>query len=268
MILYKYLSESAGLKVLENNSIGFTQPICFNDPFETQAGYPAQGENPIELMYNEIRSWAKRSTWSENSGVLCFSRNPLNPLMWAHYGDKHRGLVIGIDVEKSGFADEATCLIPAQFGCIIYTQTRPTSEFIGDSFGDPISVGHTQHYPRGHEEKMSRLFLQKPMCWAYEEEVRVVKCISEIDKNGDSPSGRFDVIDIGGRKLFLYKLPSGSIKEIYLGVLHPAYGSSVQLRGYISKLRNIQPIVKIRSCCLAKDTWDIELFDSENAANK
>ena len=262
MILYKYLCKSAGVKVLEYNSIGFTQPISFNDPFETQAGYPAQGENPLEVIFHEIRSSGKRLIWSENSGVLCLTRNPLNPLMWAHYGDKHRGVVIGIDVAESGFTDEATCLIPAQFGSIVYTQTRPTSEFIGGSFGDPISVGHTHHYPRGHEEKMSRLFLQKPVYWAYEEEVRVVKCISEIDKNGDSPSGKFEVIDIGGRKLFLYQLPSGSIKEIYLGVRHPAYGSPLQLAEYIAKLRNIQPIVKIRTCRLAKDTWDIESFDA------
>lgn len=263
MILYKYMSESAGLKVLQHNSVGFTQPNKFNDPFETAAAYPPTGDNEIDVFLSSIRSWAKRVTWTENSGVLCLTRDPVNPLMWSHYSDEHKGLVVGIDVQIAGFTDESCCLIPAQFGSIVYTQTRPRDAFSSSSSGEPISVGRTHFYPRGHEEKIARLFLQKPMCWSYEEEVRVVKCVSEIDAEGASPSGDFQTLELDDRKLFLFQLPKGSIREVYLGVRHTAWRSASKVTRYIEMLRSYQESVEIYGCRLAKKTWNIERFDPE-----
>src|SRR5215216_5139997 len=31
-------------------------------------------------------------------GVVCFSRNWNNPLLWAHYSDKHKGICLGFDL--------------------------------------------------------------------------------------------------------------------------------------------------------------------------
>ena len=150
MILYKYMSPEGALKVLEENSIAFSIASEFNDPFETQAGYPVQPSNSIEMIFEGIRSWAKRNIWVENSGVLSLTRTPINPLMWAHYSSKHYGMVIGFDVNKAGFCDESRCLIPSQYGSIIYTQTRPISVVLTKPKGEPIQVGHTHHYPVGH----------------------------------------------------------------------------------------------------------------------
>ena len=36
-----------------------------------------------------------------NRGVLCFSRGWHNPLLWSHYGDKHRGVCLGFDVPNA-----------------------------------------------------------------------------------------------------------------------------------------------------------------------
>ena len=38
-----------------------------------------------------------QSVWSQHLGFLCLSRTPNDIPMWAHYADKHRGLVIGFD---------------------------------------------------------------------------------------------------------------------------------------------------------------------------
>jgi hypothetical protein len=259
MILYKYMSPEGALKVLEGNSIAFSIASEFNDPFETQAGYPVQPSNPIEELFEGIRSWAKRHIWTENSGVLSLTRTPINPLMWSHYASKHHGAVIGFDADTAGFCDESKCLIPAQYGSIIYTQTRPISAALTRPKGGPISVGHTHHYPAGHHEKLSLLFLQKPMCWSYEEEVRVVKCIADRDGEGVNDSGQFDLIETEGRRLYCYKLPEGSIREIYLGLRHQALSSFEKFSEFVNRVRNFQYGVDVKACRLSRDTWNIEI---------
>lgn len=195
MILYKYMSAEVADKVLRGNSIAFAIASEFNDPFETLAGYPAQkSSNPIEENLNGTRSWAARHTWTEQNGVLSLTRTATNPLMWSHYASAHQGVVIGFDAYEAGFTDANTCLIPAQYGSIIYTQTRPSALLTPGPKGEPVKVGKTHHYPVGHHEKLSRLFLHKPMCWAYEEEVRIVKCIADLDRDGVNASGRFELL--------------------------------------------------------------------------
>jgi len=257
MILYKYMSDSAAKSILLNGSIGFAKSVTFNDPFELHAGYPPVGDNPIDLMLDEIRSDGKRFIWSNNTGILCLTRNPINPLMWAHYGDEHRGVVLGIDTRTAGFLDDNSCLIPAQHGNVIYTHTRPNHPLLPNSKGDPLNIGHTFHYPFGHEEKLQRLFLQKPACWSYEEEVRVVKCIADRDENGINQSGRFTELTLPSKTLYCYELPQGSIKEVYFGMRHEGVNSAAKVQEY----KKLQPGISIKGCRLSKDTWDIELFD-------
>lgn len=90
--------------------------------------------------------------------------------------------------------------------------TRPSSPSTG------LAVGATHHFPHDHYEKLQRLFLHKPICWSYEEEVRVVKCIGDTSPtNGNSPSGNFSVLDVAGRPLYLFSIPPESICELYFG---------------------------------------------------
>lgn len=257
MILYKYMSDSAAKSVLSNGSIGFANPDTFNDPFELHTGYPPEGDNPIDLMLDEIRSNGKRYIWSNNTGILCLTRNPLNPLMWAHYGDEHRGVVLGFDANTAGFLDDRSCLIPAQHGNVIYTHTRPIHPLISFTKGDPLNIGHTFHYPSAHQEKLQRLFLQKPACWSYEEEVRVVKCIAERDENGTNQSGSFTELTLPSKTLYCYQLPKGSIKEVYFGMRHKGVNSA----GTVQEYKELQPDISIKGSRLSKNTWDIEVFD-------
>lgn len=206
MILYKYMSESGADKILRSQAIGFSKPDTFNDPYELQAAYPPQGDNPIALLLSRVQGIGARFTWSDTSGVLCLTRNPLNALMWAHYGCEHKGVVLGFDVEKAGFLDTQRCLIPAQFGNIVYTHTRPTHPLVPFNGSDPIHMGHTHHYPAGHEEKLHRTFLQKPACWSYEEEVRVVKCLSDR-VGGTNPSGTFTEFPGMGKRCTATRCP-------------------------------------------------------------
>ena len=258
------MSESGAKEILGNNTIGFTKPDTFNDPYELQAAYPPQGDNSIELFLSSVRGFAARSTWSDTSGVLCLTRNPLNALMWAHYGCEHKGVVLGIDVEKAGFLDAQRCLIPAQFGNIVYTHTRPTHPLVPFKGADPIHLGHTHHYPAGHEEKLQRTFLQKPACWSYEEEVRVVKCLSDrVD--GTNQSGTFTELPNAGKTLYCYKMPEGAIVEAYWGMRHSALESGDAMEAALKEYRELCPDIKVRACTLSDATWEIQSVDVAEA---
>lgn len=125
MLLYKYAPFASRKKILETNTIGFSQPEFFNDPFDLPA-YPV-GE-PVEPIGETARKAYAESmprfiemnrAWAETSGILSLTRTPTNSLMWAHYAQSHEGLVLGIDVVKCGLTDPDRNLIPAQFGSVV-----------------------------------------------------------------------------------------------------------------------------------------------------
>lgn len=267
MILYKYVSHDAGINILKNGSIGFTQPYHFNDPFEVEASYPStEGSSPIEVMLNGIRGWGKKSIWKEKTGVLSLTRQPLNPLMWAHYGNEHKGMVVGIDSSINEFTCEETNFVPIQYGSVIYTNTKPDSPFLSQPT-ELIKVGDTFHFPKGQLERLQRMLLYKPVCWAYEEEVRVAKCLKGIETNCSIKSGTFTTIDVGGRPLYLLDLPKGAIKEIYVGARSEFLNADKAL-DLIKSIRSYQPQVNVYGCKISNNSWELDRFELEAAANK
>ncbi|EPU1007389.1 DUF2971 domain-containing protein [Vibrio cholerae] len=263
MILYKYMSFEAVKSVLKYNSIGFTKPNTFNDPFELEAGCPIGGDEPQENMFAGMTSRTKRFAWANTSGVLSLTRNPLNPLMWAHYGDEHKGVVIGINVKKAGFFDPQKCLIPAQFGNVIYTNTRPTHRLVKSPDCERITVGQTFHYPKGNEDKLQRLFLHKPACWSYEEEVRIVKCLNNRNKDGVNASGKFSDIKLPNKTIYGYEMPDGAIEEIYFGLRHDFSSSRAESHKEIMSFSKAHPKILMKKCRLSSDSWEIK---AENIA--
>lgn len=217
MILYKYVSFDAGQRILETSTIGFSQPKYFNDPFDMPA-YPDEPSiDPIQDAFGRLRIMGKEHIWAESTGILSLTRTPINPLMWAHYADKHRGMVIGIDAVAAGFTSEERNLIPAQYGSAIYVSQRPNGPFIGRPTTG-LAVGSTHHFPHDHYEQLQRLFLHKPLCWSYEEEVRVLKCLEGASPEGaETPSGRFSVADHKGQPLHLLAVPGEALREVYFG---------------------------------------------------
>lgn len=43
----------------------------------------------------------KNQRLGESHGMLCFSEAWSDPLIWAHYSDKHKGLCLGFDIEDN-----------------------------------------------------------------------------------------------------------------------------------------------------------------------
>jgi len=128
-IIYKYLDQNNALKVIEELTLKFSQPINFNDPFDcyeellefkvtsqfvkdqlmrgilTLDPY-SKSLSPNELINHlsktvytfnnpevrEIFSASKKKLW-----ISCFSEVYNEILMWSHYGDQHKGICIGFN---------------------------------------------------------------------------------------------------------------------------------------------------------------------------
>jgi hypothetical protein len=130
MILYKYVPFDDGKRILENGSVRFTQPEFFNDPFDLPY-YPREASaNPVGGIFDRLHTMGKEEIWKKNTGILSLTRTPTNPLMWAHYADKHRGIVIGIDAIAVGLTDEKTNHSLASFGQASAWEARITSHTI------------------------------------------------------------------------------------------------------------------------------------------
>jgi hypothetical protein len=91
MRAYKFLNQQYGLKSLYERRLRRTRINELNDPFELR---------PYDLTRPSDR-WAFLSTrnkLAQRFGLLCFSADWSDPLIWAHYSDKHRGLCLGFEI--------------------------------------------------------------------------------------------------------------------------------------------------------------------------
>ena len=63
-----------------------------NDPFELL---------PINIRNKELRKAVllTRDQINATQGVICFSKDWSNPVLWSHYADKHRGIALGFELD-------------------------------------------------------------------------------------------------------------------------------------------------------------------------
>ncbi|WP_318439296.1 DUF2971 domain-containing protein [Photobacterium leiognathi] len=221
MILYKYVSYRTALQIIESSSIGFSSIDDLNDPFEcTYFNFYDEDNEKIKSLHGY------KNRFSRNYVLLSLTRNPLNSLMWSHYGDSHQGIVIGIDCEAAGFMDAETSRIPAHLGEVIYTSNKPKPEKKSALVSELLSIGNDIEFKNDTYNLLKRAFLYKSMEWGYEEEVRVVKDLKyhlgsshDEDFEFENNSGTWIRKNIPslGRPIFCFKLPHDCIKEVYFG---------------------------------------------------
>ena len=232
MIVYKYMSLE-GLDVcLTERTVRFTKPVNFNDPFDcaASAGATMGGLNIHAVgSTNADRLFAIRNA----IGVLSLTRNPLNLLMWAHYGQNHTGGVVALDAEEAGLECADANIITASAGNIIYTTVRPSVDGDMLPYHDEISAQHDRLM-------LERLFLYKSLHWSYEEEIRVARRVDY------TPQVRYQD----------FQVPSSAIKGVYLGA---KYFSALtdDFDGKLPKVHLKHSEYEFHRCYEDPQTWDL-----------
>lgn len=91
MRVFHFRSKKYGLKALEDRRLKISRIHELNDPFEFLGA---------DLSNRDFR-WAMNETkreLSKTKGLICFSKNWKNPMLWSHYADSHRGLCLEFEV--------------------------------------------------------------------------------------------------------------------------------------------------------------------------
>lgn len=122
--------------------------------------------DPFELMGLALKNRGARISFrnfkrqmNEKYGLLCFSKRWHNPVLWAHYGDRHRGICLGFDVPSTHLRK------------IYYSAERLR-----------IALYATDSAEELNEASMQKLLFTRYEDWAYEEEYRVYIRLEDRDQ--------------------------------------------------------------------------------------
>lgn len=193
----------------------FVQSVEENDPRFAQ------------IHLNRVLHTALVRNEFETAGIFCATRNPNNLLMWAHYADKHQGVVIGLkpDIKKNSAL--------TQMRPVTYTEQRPNFIETTDS-----TIGKSS--AEFAEEAFYRVLYTKSTEWSYERELRLA-----IPQK----------IPLG-KKMWLMKLYPNEVVEVYLGCR--LLEDSEKRQKIIEMAKTLNPDVTIYQAKPAKRSYKLE----------
>lgn len=231
--LYKYLDAEGGLAMLSNCNIQFTNATKLNDPFDCHPSLIDFSQVPSE----EIRIWDKQTIMALESNSfehqrdktwLCsLSKNYDSLLMWSYY-NCHKGICIGIDMEK------AHKYLSRILGSILIGYKK-----IEVQYKDIIEK---PDFFKREQDLWSYQLSTKAKAWAHEQEVRLVI----VDPSRIFPHyvpkefQKKEIIDYKEIR-FVPKLGGECYDSVYLGV-----NMSDEMRNkIINAAKNLNPEIKI-----------------------
>lgn len=174
---YHFLPPEDAIDNLEWERVKISLIDELNDPFELLP-YLRYKEFKKRKIYHNIRRAV-----SKKYGLLCFSKEWREPLLWGHYADKHKGVAIGFEILE----------------------------------GEVLKVGYNSGPKRtrfeltNNQKEGEKLFLSlaqtKYEKWSYEEEYRIIVKLKDCE-----------IAYIKDKKLFFVKFQKRlKVKEIILG---------------------------------------------------
>lgn len=142
MRVYHFLPARHAVEDIEKRRLKIAQLDDLNDPFELIS--LELSDRAFRKVY---RSFIK--DMAQRFGVICFSKNWRNPVLWSHYADKHRGVCLGFDVSDQ-FLMKVT-----------YAGERLSKKIRGELAHGGLN-----------EKDMQEILTTKFKDWEYEDEVR------------------------------------------------------------------------------------------------
>lgn len=126
--------------------------------------------------------------YSKIFGIMCFSERANSELMWAHYGDNHKG--IAVEFSTRDYPE-------AKFSPVCYSNTRPR---LDSSMTSNIKLLYN---------RLFEIWTTKSKEWKYEQEWRLFFPLLACQK-----------IESNGRTHYFVNLPKTFISAIVLGARH------------------------------------------------
>jgi len=231
--LYRYLPDEAAIKTIERRSFRVSRLAELNDPFEWRFGFegiPPETEEFIQVQMDGFLEDA-----SKEMGIICFSGEIKDPILWSHYANVHRGIafeVIGNIVSEAN-------------GSITFeVNGRRYENLFKVDYDKPRIVLHAQELSQLTEKRIEGFYKQKSKSWGYEREYRwVIGLLSSACE----PSG--------GR--FLWTIPPDFVTRVIIGFRSSVSEQYARRALELNGFQNIE-ITKAR---LSQTTYEIKLSD-------
>ena len=231
--LYKYLDAQGGLSMLSKGNIQFTNATKLNDPFDCHPSLIDFSQVPTE----RARIWGKEDVIElesnyfehqrDNTWLCSLSKNYDSLLMWSYY-NCHKGICIGIDMEK---ADKYLSRI---WGSILIGYKK-----IEVQYKDIIEK---PDFFKRKQDLWSYQLSTKAKAWEHEQEVRLViidpsRIFPHYVPKEFQKKGIIDYKEIR----FVPKLGGECYDSIYLGVNI----NDEKRKEIIKAAKNLNPTIKI-----------------------
>lgn len=194
--LFKYMSKPRDL--FESGFLRLSQPAALNDPFEAafcsesleELANHFDDSTALDPEYGEISFTQHIKNRMHQIGVISFSENKENLLMWAHYADEHRGIVVGVAhfPMQSIFSNlfRADSLLNSSFfeECSLFDGVpKPVSYRKGLRYrNDKFDYDFSNISVEGADRILYEVFMQKSDEWIYEQEHRIVLRLEQADR--------------------------------------------------------------------------------------
>jgi hypothetical protein len=183
---YHFVSLEHGLDNLHRRHLKISRLDDLNDPFELWA--VAQPDSRVRQALK-----ATKEVMARQHGLLCFSLDWHNPLLWSHYADRHRGIALGFDVNEQ-------ILKP-----VSYRKTRPILKTIDLKVPD-------------------WLLFTKYVDWHYENEARIFTSLQDSDPQTGLYFADFN------EQLILREVIAGPLCSASEQLLREATGSTARVK--------------------------------------
>jgi hypothetical protein len=141
--VYKFTSAQYGISNLERKRLKLSTIKDLNDPFDLT---PLDTSDPAISKAVDALSL---HLWNK-TGVLCFSRNWDNLLLWSHYGAAHTGICLGFDISDGNL------------GVNYDTDVLYQPNFLQICYPEDVNF-----------DLANRMLRTKHESWSYEQEVRM-----------------------------------------------------------------------------------------------
>ncbi len=147
MLYYHFLKSKNAIDDFRKKRIKVSTLDSLNDPFELKPylRFKERGS------YNNVRKEINKK-W----GLLCFSENWRESLVWGHYADKHKGIALGFEIHKN-------------IEKVEYVLTREKLEL-------------TSNAEENEKLFLNKLAFKKYKKWEYEEEHRMWVKLEDCEK--------------------------------------------------------------------------------------
>lgn len=195
--LFKYISEPRD--IFSDGFIRLSQPAVLNDPFEASFCQKSLEElashfddsTALDPEFGNLSFSQYIEMRMHYIGVICFSENKENLLMWAHYANEHKGLAVGIvSIPGNGSIFQklfrADTLINSSWGedySPFEGTPKPVSYRKGLRYrNDKFDYDYSNISVEGADRLLYEVFMQKSDEWIYEQEHRVVLRLEQADR--------------------------------------------------------------------------------------